>query len=106
VRGTRICIGVEIQVSARSELLYKDILHLKTKIVTGDIDIGIIVVPSDRLQSYLPDRTPASSYAKKVIQEQDADRLPIVLVEIEHDGAGPALGKKVTNTSPGKKRPN
>jgi hypothetical protein len=43
------------------------------------------------LQRFLPDRTPSSSYAVKVIREQDADRLPIVLIEIEHDGPGPAL---------------
>jgi hypothetical protein len=104
VNGTRVCVGVEIQVSARSELLYKDILHLKTRIVSGDIDLGIIVVPSDHLQSFLPDRTPSISYAKKVIIEQDADRLPIVLIELEHDGPGPPLGKKVTNTSRGKRK--
>ena len=65
---------VEIQVSARSELLYKDILHLKNRLIGGDIDLGIIVVPSDRLQSFLPDRTPSKSYAEKVIQDQDSDR--------------------------------
>jgi len=102
VNGTRVCIGVEIQVSGRSELLYKDILHLKNRIAGGDIDVGIIVVPSDRLQSFFPDRTPSVSYARKVIDEQDANRLPIVLIEIEHDGPGPPLDKKVTNTSPGK----
>src|ERR1035438_2362578 len=52
VNGTRVCIGVEIQVSARSELLYKDILHLKSRIVGGDIDLGVVVVPSDHLQSF------------------------------------------------------
>jgi hypothetical protein len=101
INGTRVCLGVEIQVSARSELLYKDILHLRTRISQGDIDLGIIVVPSDRLQSYLPDRTPSISYAKKVIRETDADRLPILLIEIEHDGPGPALKKKVTNLGEG-----
>ena len=101
VNGTRVCVGVEIQVSARSELLYKDILHLKNRIVTGDIDLGIIVVPSDRLQNFLPDRTPSASYARKVIVEQDADRLPIILMEMEHDGPGPSLGKRTTNTSRG-----
>ena len=66
VNRTRVCVGVEIQISARSELLYKDILHLKTWIVTGDIDLGIIIVPSDRLQSFLPGPmwTPSFSYAK------------------------------------------
>src|SRR4051794_14676126 len=74
VNDTKVCLGVEIQVSARSELLYKDILHLRTRIAGGDIDLGVIVVPSDRMQSYLPDRTPSISYAKKVIRETDADR--------------------------------
>src|SRR5438067_2230716 len=46
VNGTHVCLGIEIQVSARSELLYKDILHLKIRITSGDIDLGIIVVPS------------------------------------------------------------
>jgi hypothetical protein len=97
---------VEIQISARSELLYKDILHLKNRIVSGDIDLGIIVVPSDYLQSFLPDRTPSVSYARKVIAEQDADRLPIILIELEHDGPGPPLQKKTTNLSRRKsKRP-
>jgi len=99
VNGTQVCVGVEVQVSARSELLYKDILHLRTRIVTGDVDVGLIVVPSDRMQSYLPDRTPSVSYAKQVIRETDADRLPIMLIEIEHDGPGPALRKRKTNTS-------
>ena len=103
VNGTRVCVGVEIQVSARSELLYKDILHLKNRIAGGDIDLGIIIVPSDRLHTFLPDRTPSVSYARTVIAEQDADRLPIVLIEMEHDGPGPPLPKKITNTSPGKK---
>jgi hypothetical protein len=83
-------------------LLYKDVLHLKNRIVGGDIDLGIIVVPSDHLQSFLPDRTPSVSYAKKVIAEQDADRLPIILIEMEHDGPGPPLPKKITNLSRGK----
>jgi hypothetical protein len=99
VNGTRVCVGVEIQVSARSELLYKDILHLKTRIASGDIDLGIIIVPSDQLQAFLPDRTPSISYAKKVIAEQDADRLPIIVMELEHDGPGPALTKSITNLS-------
>ncbi len=99
INGTQVCLGVEIQVSGRSEMLYKDVLHLRRRIECGDIDLGVVVVPSDRLQRFLPDRTPSSSYAVKVIKEQDADRLPIVLIEIEHDGPGPALIKRTTNTS-------
>ncbi len=80
----------------------RDILHLKNRLISGDIDLGVIVVPSDRLQSYLPDRTPCISYAMKVVHEQDADRLPIIMVEMEHDGPGPALGKKITNRGGGR----
>jgi hypothetical protein len=99
INGTHVCLGVEIQVSGRREMLYKDVLHLRRRIECGDIDLGVIVVPSDQLQRFLPDRTPSSSYAVKVIKEQDADRLPIILIEIEHDGPGPALIKPTTNTS-------
>ena len=95
VNGTRVCIGVEIQVSGRD--VYRDILHLKNRIVSGDIDIGAIVVSSDRLQQFLTDRTPNASYTKTVIDEQDANRLPILLIEMEHDGPGPRLEKKITN---------
>jgi len=95
VNGTRVCIGVEIQVSGRD--VYRDILHLKNRIVSGEIDVGVIVVSSNRLQQFLTDRTPNASYTKTVIQEQDANRLPILLIEMEHDGPGPPLEKKITN---------
>lgn len=52
-------IGVEVQVSARSDLLIRDIVHLRNSIQKGEIEIGLIVVPSDKLQTYLPDRTPS-----------------------------------------------
>lgn len=35
-------LGVEIQVSGRSELLAKDILHIRNRIQTGDIDAGSV----------------------------------------------------------------
>src|SRR5580765_5951491 len=49
VNGTRVCVGVEVQVSSRGDLLAVDILHLRKALVTGLIDVGIIVVPTDRL---------------------------------------------------------
>jgi hypothetical protein len=97
INGTGVCVGIEIQVSGRSEMLYKDVLHLRRNIEGGVIDLGIIIVPSDHLQRFLPDRTPSASYAVKVIKEQDADRLPIILLEIGHDGPGPPLKKRKTN---------
>ncbi len=95
LNGTRVCIGVEIQVSGRD--VYRDILHLKNRITSGDIDVGVIAVSSDRLQQFLTDRTPNATYTKTVIEEQDADRLPILLIELEHDGPRPCLQKKITN---------
>ena len=85
-------------------MLYKDVLHLRSRVVTGDIDLGIIVVPSDRFQSFLPDRTPSVSYAREVLRVTDAESLPILLIEIEHDGPGPALKKKRTNTGRGRRK--
>jgi hypothetical protein len=99
LEDTCVCTGVKIHISAWCESLYKDVLNLSNRINGGDIDLGIIIVPSNRLHSFLPDRTPSKSYAEKVIKEQDADRLPILLIEMEHDGPGPALPKKITNTS-------
>jgi hypothetical protein len=57
----------------------------------------VIVVSSDRLQQFLTDRTPDASNTKTVIDEQDANRLPMLLIEMEHDGPGPRLEKKITN---------
>jgi hypothetical protein len=48
INGIRICIGVEIQFSARSDLLGIDIIHLRQAIPAGEIDVGILVVPNDR----------------------------------------------------------
>lgn len=89
-------IGVEVQVSARSDLLIRDIVHLRNSIQAGEIEVGIIVVPSDKLQTYLPDRTPSLKDAVKYIEEEfkEATTYPIVLIAIEHDGPGPKLKKQ------------
>ena len=50
-------IGVEVQVSGRSDMLAVDIMHLKEKMLAGEIDIGLIIVPDDRLSKFLTDRT-------------------------------------------------
>lgn len=52
-------LGVEIQVSARSDLLIRDIVHLRNSLQEGHIDIGVIVVPNDYMPIFLPDRTPS-----------------------------------------------
>ncbi|MDX2285679.1 MAG: hypothetical protein NW241_16035 [Bacteroidia bacterium] len=92
-------LGVEVQVSARSDLLIRDIVHLRNAIQQGKIDAGVIVVPSDRLQSFLTDRTPSLRDAQRYIEEEfkEASTFPIIVVAVEYDGTGEALPKKRTN---------
>ena len=55
VNGTRVCLGVEIQFSAQSDLLIVDVQYLQDEIVEGRIDVGVIVVPSNKLAYFLTD---------------------------------------------------
>lgn len=97
-------LGVEIQVSARSDLLIRDIVHLRNSLQSGQIDVGVIVVPDDRLQTFLPDRTPSFRDATRYIEEEfkEAMTFPIVVIAVEHDGLGAPLPKKKTNRGGGK----
>ena len=59
-------LGVEIQVSGRSDLLARDIVHIRNQLQDTYIDVGVIVVPSDALARLLTDRvascpTPAAT---------------------------------------------
>lgn len=90
-------MGVEVQVSARGDLLAVDILHLRKAIVLGLIDIGVIIVPSDELSVFLTDRGPCLSDAKKHVDAAGADDQPLLLVAFRHDGTGPALAKQKKN---------
>ena len=94
VNGTRVCLGVEIQMSARSDLLVIDVIHLRKALEKGKIDVGVLVVPSDKLGVFLTDRGPRVSDAKRHIREARAEDLPLVLLALEHDGPGPALNKQ------------
>jgi hypothetical protein len=92
--GTRVCVGVEVQVSARSDLIVMDIVHLRRAVDAGLIDIAILVVPSDRLSHFLTDRAPCMSDAKRHVGHAKAEDLPLIVMAIEHDGAGPPLAKQ------------
>jgi hypothetical protein len=94
ITGSRVCLGVEVQFSARSDLLVMDIIHLRKALVAGYIDIGILVVPSDRLSVFLTDRGPSMADAQRHVREARAEDLPLILVSLEHDGPGPALAKQ------------
>ena len=89
-------IGVEVQVSARSDLLIRDIVHLRNSLQSAEIDGGVIVVPDDRLQFFLPDRTPSYKDAIRYIEQEfkEAMTFPIVVIAIEHDGPGESLAKQ------------
>lgn len=89
-------IGVELQVSARSDLVVRDLVHLRNQLQKGDIDIGVIVVPSDRMQVFLPDRTPSFRDAVRYVEEEfkEAQTYPIIILAVEHDGPGEPLQKR------------
>lgn len=89
-------LGVEIQVSARSDLMVRDVVHFRNSLQKGEIDVGVLVVPSDRLEGYLPDRAPRLTDAIRIIETEftEAMTFPIIVVAIEHDGQGPALPKR------------
>lgn len=99
VNGTKVCIGVEIQFSARSDLLVIDLIHLRKAIVRGHIDVGVLVVPSDELGIYLTDRGPKMADAKRHVVEAKVEDLPLILIAVKHDGPGPALAKQFKRTS-------
>jgi hypothetical protein len=94
VNGTSVCVGVEVQVSARSDLLVMDMIHLNAAFREGRIDVGLVIVPSDKLSKYLTDRAPCMSDAKKHAKAARLEDSSLVLFGIEHDGAGPPLAKQ------------
>jgi hypothetical protein len=96
VNGTRVCLGVEIQFSARSDLLIVDVQHLRDEITEGQIDVGVIVVPSNKLAYFLTDRVARYTDAVKAVERARASDLPLVVLALEHDGPGPALMKRQT----------
>jgi hypothetical protein len=55
-RPRHICIGVELQVSGRSDLISVDLIHLRNQLLQGAIDLAVLVVPGDVLGMFLTDR--------------------------------------------------
>lgn len=94
IDGAQVCIGVEVQFSGRSDLIVVDLIHLRKAIADGKIDVGVLVVASDRLGRFLTDRGPKMADAKRHVREARADDLPLVLVGLEHDGPGAPLPKQ------------
>jgi hypothetical protein len=96
VDGTTVCLGVEIQISGRSDLLIVDVAHLRDELTAGNIDVGIIVAPSDVLAVYLTDRVARFTDAKIAVERARATDLPIAVLAVGHDGPGPAIPKRRT----------
>jgi len=94
INGRRICVGVEVQFSARSEMTVVDIIHLRRDIVAGKLDLGIILTSSERMAPFLTNRGPSFSVCKKIISELHAEEQPLILYAVEHDSPGPALPKQ------------
>jgi len=92
-------LGVEIQVSSRSDQLTRDLVHLRNNLREGKIDTGVVIVPSDKMQYFLTDRTPSLRDAERIFEDEfkEAKEYPIIVIAIEHDGIGDALPKKRTN---------
>ena len=89
-------LGVEVQVSGRSDMLAVDIMHFKDAINRGLIDAGLIIVPDDHLSRFLTDRTPNLRTALKHVHDKASD-MPIRVVAFGHDGTGAPLSKMRTN---------
>ncbi|MGH9718718.1 MAG: hypothetical protein ACRD8O_00775 [Bryobacteraceae bacterium] len=94
MNGAQVCIGVEVQVSARSDLLVMDMIHLHSAFRDGRIDVGLVIVPSERLSRFLTDRAPCMSDARKHVRAARLEDSSLVLFAIEHDGPGPPLAKQ------------
>jgi hypothetical protein len=92
-RPRHICIGVELQVSGRSDMIAVDLIHLRNQLLQGAIDLAVLVVPGDVLGGFLTDRVAKLSEAMRRIQMGRFEDMPFVLIAFEHDGPGPALVK-------------
>jgi hypothetical protein len=93
-------MGVEVQVSARSDLLIRDLVHIRNALQEGVIDIGVIIVSSHKMQTFLTDRTPSLRDAIRYVEKEfpEAQKTPMILIAVEHDGPSDTpLPKKTTN---------
>jgi len=90
-----ICVGVEVQVSGRSDMVAVDLLHLRSQLLQGEIDLAVLVVPSDRLGTFITDRVATLSQARRHIAAGHYEEMPFVMMAIEHDGPGDSLKKKL-----------
>jgi hypothetical protein len=97
VGDTTACLAATIRVSGRSELIVADLHRLCRLVRGGEIDAGVIIVPSDRLASFLKGGPPSLRNTLTVIEYSDTQGIPLLLMAVEHDGAGPPLRETNAN---------
>ena len=95
ILDVHVCLGAQIQlsVSAESDLLLVDLQYLRDEIAAGRIDVGVIVVPSDKLAYFLADGVVQYSDAVRAVERTQTSYLPLAVLALEHDGPGPSLIK-------------
>lgn len=95
IRDVHVCLGAQVQlsVSGESDLILVDLQYLQDEIAGGRIDVGAIVVSSDKLACFLSDGVVRYSDAVRAIKRTQASHLPLAVLALEHDGIGPSLIK-------------
>ena len=96
INSTSVCLGVEVQFSGRSDLVIVDVVHLREELISGRIDVGIVVVPSNHLAPFLTDRVARYDDAVRAVERARAADLPLGVIALEHNGPGPAIAKRRT----------
>lgn len=93
---TTVKLGVELQVSARSDLVIRDLLHFRKNMIAGELEVMTLIVPSDKLSKFLVDRAPSLSETLKYVEDEfkEIQEFPLVVMALEHDGSGKALPKQ------------
>ena len=64
-------------------------------ITTGLIDVGVLIVANATLARFLTDRAPQLKDAERHIKH-GFELFPLLVLGVQHDGAGPALPKRIT----------
>jgi hypothetical protein len=98
IRDVRVCLGVQVQlsVSAASDLLLVDLQFLRDEIAEGRIDVGVIVVPSDKLAYFLTDGIVRYTDAVRAVERTQASYVPLAVLALEHDDLVPSSMKGQT----------
>ena len=96
INGAQVCVGVQIQLPGRSDLLVIDVAHLRDGIMSGALDAGVILVASNKLGFFLTDRAAKYSEVEVAVRRSRAEDLPLAVLALEHDGPGAALAKRRT----------